>query len=203
MIKAIVLDLGGVYFTDGTIIALKKIYKLVDAPKKSVDEVFKASPHKEGFLYRTGKLTGKEFWELASKKLNLDRRTVPKLRDLWFSSYKPNRGMKELVTRLKKKYEMIVFSGNIRDRVNYLDRKYKFKKIFDKFIFSFDIGFNKDQPESYGYLLRKVGCKPNEFVYIDDKPEFLKMARSVGINGILFSDARTLKKNLRDFGVDV
>ena len=34
MIKIIAVDLGGVYFEAGTIIALKKIYKIANASKK-------------------------------------------------------------------------------------------------------------------------------------------------------------------------
>ena len=115
----------------------------MNVPKKKVNEIFEGYPHKEGFLYRKGKLTKKEFWDAAVKKLKIDRKMVPKLQEIWHSSYKLTKGMKELVYELRKNYRVVVFSGNIKERIDYLNKKYNLKEDFDDFVFSFDVGFNK------------------------------------------------------------
>ena len=134
MIKTIVIDLGGVYFTPGTKIAVKKIRKITNASKQKIDEIFEGYPKKEGWLYRRGKITKKAFWNAAIKKLKIDRRLVPKIQEIWHSSYKPIKGMRELVQRLRKRYRVIAFSGSIRERVNYLNKRYGLKQDFDDLI---------------------------------------------------------------------
>jgi hypothetical protein len=74
MIKILAVDLGGVYFEAGTKIALKKIYKIANVPKKKVDEIFRSYPKKEGELYHKGKITKQKFWEAATKKLKIDKK---------------------------------------------------------------------------------------------------------------------------------
>lgn len=97
MIKAILFDLSGVYFSEGTKTGVGKIYSIIDAPKEKIDEIFFPHARKEGFLYRKGKLTEDEFWRLAMDKLNIDKNTALKLKDVLLSSFVPNPGMKELV----------------------------------------------------------------------------------------------------------
>jgi len=143
MIKTIIIDLGGVYFENGTKIALSEIYKLVKVPTEKVDEIFCGYPKKEGWLYRRGKITKKKFWNAAIKKLKIDKKLVPKLQEIWNSSYKPMKGIKEVVAKLRENYKVIAFSGNIKERVEYLNKKYGLYKDFDDFVLSFRVGFTK------------------------------------------------------------
>ena len=107
MVKVIIIDLGGVYFEKGTDIALRKIRKIVKVSNKRIDEIFKGYPKGEGILYRKGKLKKREFWKRAIKKLKIDRNLVPKIQEIWHSSYKPVKGMKALLSKLRKNYTVV------------------------------------------------------------------------------------------------
>lgn len=203
MIKVIVIDLGGVYFEAGTGIALPKIYKLVNVPKEKVDEIFQGYPHTEGWLYRRGKITKEEFWKAAVKKLKIEKKLVPKLQEIWHSAYKPIEGMEELVSKLRENYRVIAFSGNIKERVEYLNEKYGLHNDFDDFLLSFDVGFNKWEREFYEILLEKIKCKPEECILVDDWQEFLDIAKSFGVQTILFKNPKQLKSDLRKLGVKI
>lgn len=202
-IKYIVCDLGGVYFTDGTTIALQKIKSLVKNENKVVDELFRQSPKKEGHLLRAGKLNSEEFWKIVAKKLNIDQNKINEIKEIWYDSYQPNEGMKELLHELRKKFKIIVFSGNIKERIDYLEKKYSFLSEFDDFVFSFDHGMNKDDIDFYKRLLSTISAKPEECLFIDDKIEFLEMGRSLGMKTILFKDAPALKKELENYGISL
>lgn len=203
MIKTIVIDLGGVYFKNGTKIALPKIYKLVNVPKEKVDEIFCVYPKKEGWLYRRGKITKRKFWNVAIEKLKIGKELVPKLQEIWHSAYKPIKGMKGLVLKLRKNYRVIAFSGNIKERVEYLNEKYGLYNDFDEFVLSFKVGFNKQEREFYKILLKKIECKPKECVYIDDYHKFLDIGKSLGMKTILFKNAKQLKSDLRKLGIKI
>jgi HAD superfamily hydrolase (TIGR01509 family) len=203
MIKIIAVDLGGVYFESGTKIVLKQIYKIANAPKKKVDEIFKSYPKKEGELYHKGKITKQKFWNAAAKKLEVNEKFIPELQEIWHSSYKPIKGMKELVSELRKNYKVVAFSGNIKERIKYLNEKYKLNKDFDDFVLSFDVGFDKREKEFYRILLEKIKCKSKECLFVDDRQDFLNIAKLLGIKTIPFKNAEQLKFDLRKFGIKI
>ena len=123
MIKVIIFDLGGVYFTDGTSVALKKIKKILKADEKRIDEIFRESPGKEGMDYRLGKLKQNEFWKIAEKDLNLNNPVLKKIRKIWITSYRVKKPMEKLVADLRKKYIVVAFSMTIPERVNFFNKK--------------------------------------------------------------------------------
>ncbi|TAL47985.1 hypothetical protein EPN87_01755, partial [archaeon] len=161
-IRFIICDLGGVYFTDGTSIALRKINEFTKADGEIIDDLFRESPEKEGYLLRIGKLDSKEFWSIVSKKLNLKSDHISAIREMWHSSYEPINGMKELIQKLRKNYKVVAFSGTFKERVEYLDSKYGLLNDFDDFVFSFDYKMNKKNPDFYRKLLEAIDAKPEE-----------------------------------------
>ena len=70
MINTIISDLGGVYFTDGTDIAIEILSSKYNIPKKKIKKVLKG---RLGMKYRENKITREEFWKKAEKKLNKKR----------------------------------------------------------------------------------------------------------------------------------
>ncbi len=196
-IKVIAFDLGGVCFTDGTDVALKKIYGLVDAPREKVDELFRAGPKKEGWLYRKGKITKDNFWNTVAEKLNISKDKALVLRKIWLTSYTPISGMKELVSKLRKNHKIVVFSATAKERMDYVDEKYGVYSDFDDFVLSFETGFHKNEREAYEILLERAGCRPDECVIIDNKQSVLDIAKRFCIKTILFRNPEHLKAELK------
>jgi len=203
MIKEIIFDLGGVYFTDGTRKILEEFYKMINKPRGIIDEVFKTSAMEEGSEYRKGKLTKEEFWRKAQEKLGISEKESERLRLLWNDSYKPVEGMKELVQRLRGTYRVIAFSGNIKDRVEYLHSKYGLLDDFDDYIFSYEEGLNKFDDAFYDLPLKYVKHKPQECLYIDNSKSNLEHGKKRGFKTIHFTDLSGLERELGNFGVRV
>lgn len=201
MIKCIAMDLGGVYFEDATVIAVDKIYKRVNAPKEAVDEIFRAKPKKEGYQYRAGKLTKEEFIAAGIKKLGVDRKTFLEFIDLWYSLNTPKEEIVALVHELRKHYKVIAAPQSQKDRIEYFNRKYNLRDRFDDVVSTSDVGFGKYDIKFYKIILEKAKCAPNEIVFIDDKQEFLDVAKSIGIITILFKTHMQLKSDLRKLGI--
>jgi putative hydrolase of the HAD superfamily len=202
-IKAIIIDIGGVMFELGTHKAIEQITGMVDVPRDVVNEVFHGKEGEPGFLYRRGKVSREEFWDSAVDRLGIDRKMVPQLEEIWHSSYVPVDGMRKLVTELSGNYPLIVFSGNIRERVEYLDKRYDFRKYFRDFVFSFDYGVSKENKAFYEALVKKIPCQPEEAVLVDDMPEFIALAKGFGFKTVQFESANQLRAELRKLGVKV
>ena len=69
MIKTVIFDLGGVYFTDGTKRAVDVISERYGVSKDKVKEVFS---NNLGLEYRRGKITADDFWNKAKEQWGID-----------------------------------------------------------------------------------------------------------------------------------
>ena len=55
---------------------------------------------------------------------------------------------------------------------------------------SHKIGFAKPNKRIFEYVIRKIPFKKNEIIFIDDKPQNVEVAKSLGINAIQFSNVK-------------
>lgn len=60
---------------------------------------------------------------------------------------------------------------------------------------SYDLGLLKPDPLIYKVVLQKLGAKPQEVIFIDDKQKNVEAAKSLGILGIVFN-RNTLKEDI-------
>ncbi|MFX0000434.1 MAG: HAD-IA family hydrolase [Candidatus Hermodarchaeota archaeon] len=203
-IKTIIFDLGGVYFTPGSYLAIEKIREIYDIKnEKLLREFFSDTPNSEGHLLRKGLMTMDEFEEKLFSKLEINKRERKHTRYIWFGSYCIHYGIEDLIKSLKKKYRLLIFSGNVRERVEYLDNKCDFLKYFDDAVFSFDYKKNKDDIEFYEELIKHIKCKPSETILIDDEKKNVKMARSLGFKGIHYYYTEKLVEDLKNYGINI
>lgn len=105
-------------------------------------------------------------------------------------------GTRDIYSKLKEKYTLILLSVNAKEWVNYLDNKYHYSDLFDKVVYSFDIGYTKRESGSFAYILNTLNVKPNNVLLIDDSSRNLATAKAMGIEGIKFIDTRQLKDSL-------
>jgi len=199
MVLTVIMDLGGVYFTDGTKIAIGKICERYSVDK---EKALFALDGELGSSYRKGAISRDEFWEGARKHMETE---IPAevLESMWNSSYIENKQTAELVDRLVAAgYELVFLSDNIKSRVDYLQRKYGFQEKFKAGVYSHESGIRKPNKEIYELALTKTESRPQDCVFVDNKHQNLTPAKELGMNAILFLDADQLERDLKALGMD-
>lgn len=203
-IKTLVFDLGGVYFTPGSFLAIEKIKEIYDInDDELIREIFSDKPNSEANLLRRGLMTIDEFEEKLFSKLNIKEKQKQHTRYIWFGSYCVHYGIENLVRKLKNNYRLVIFSGNIRERVEYLDNYSGFLKYFDDAVFSYDYQTNKDNIEFYKELTKHIDCEPSQAIVIDDEKKNILMARSLGFKGIHYYYTKKLIEDLKKFNIEI
>jgi len=207
-IKTIVFDFGGVIFTDGSWAALKKIkntLRLKEEDIEALEECFGNEPGAMGQLLRLGIISLDEFLDRFVKKLGLKKSKKKLIKNLWFSSYVPNYNMRKIIKKLykTKKYRLVAFSGNVRERIKYLEKRYDLLKFFDDKVFTFDYQKNKRDMEFYSELLLHVDCDPSEAVLIDDSWNNISRAQKVGMKAIHFAYTKKFLKDLKKLDIEI
>lgn len=200
MIKTIIFDLGGVYFSDGTAEAIQEIAYLYNIDTEAVKSVLKGEL---GTQYRVGAITAKQFWDGAKSMWNIETENA-ELAQIWLKGYSPIEGTVTLIDALRNAgYELIFLSDNVKERVEYLDTKYHFLEKFDDGVFSHIVHTRKPDPRIYENALDLTTSRAIECVYIDDKPELLEPAKVLGMSAVHFQNPEQLKKDLSSLGINL
>lgn len=198
MFRTVIFDLGGVYFGDGTRIAVDIISAEYKIERDAVEAIINGESGKE---YRIGKISAEQFWQRAKISWNIQASSET-LSRLWCSSYQPNEGVVRLADRLRNAgYELLYLSDNTPERVAHLDERYSFLQKFDDGIFSHVVKHKKPDPIIYQLVLAKASHPANECVYIDDKPDYLGPAKNLGMEVIVFKSASQLETRLKELAL--
>ena len=198
MIKTVIFDLGGVYFTDGSARAIEQISATHGLSEESVRDVLMGDL---GTRYRTGEIAAGEFWDgaLGAWKLKVP---ADRLAALWLQTYEPIAGTVSLIDRLRGAgYELLYLSDNTQDRVEYLEATYGFRHRFADGVFSHDAGTRKPDPRIYEIVLDKASHPSSDCVYIDDKPAMLVPAEAMGMTVIAFENPDQVEAELLSHGL--
>lgn len=107
-------------------------------------------------------------------------------------------GMRELLTQLKAEGYKLYGLTNWCSKVYQTIAQYDIFKLLDGYIISSEEKVIKPEPEIYYRLFRKYNLKPEECIFTDDRVENIEGGRRVGMDGIVFKDAKQYEMELRE-----
>jgi epoxide hydrolase-like predicted phosphatase len=210
-IKAVIFDVGGV-------LALGK-YQLTRFRRRPLGKSFHEAAARElgvdmdswfdaiGRVHddaNEGLISVGKALEKMARNLDFDPRIVARA---FVSAYRKsfvfNHGLIREAFALKKKgYKIALLSDQwpiSRDvLIPHLLRRH-----FDEVVISCEVKMRKPQPKIYRLILRRLGLKASECVFIDNRDWNLVPAKKMGMKTILFEGNRKCLKDLRKFGVEV
>lgn len=192
MTKAIIFDLGGVLFTNGSDTFRESLSHRYNIPLEKVKEVMEGEI---GSSYRGGNISRDQFWNKVIAELNIQA-DINALEDEWINGYVLIEETRDVIFDLAKKHKVYYLSDNVKERAERLNMKYSFLKWFEDGIFSHHTGVRKPHPKLYQLILEKAGVAGKEAVYVDDKEVCLPPAQNLGITTILFKNPKQLRTSL-------
>lgn len=200
-IRAIFWDLGGVLLTN----AWDRAQRERALEKFQLDPVEFGDRHEMVVSsFERGKITLDEY---------LDRtvfyRTRPFSRDAFkdfvFSLSQPDEKALELARGLAKsrKYLMSTINNESAELNVYRIEKFGLRNIFSLFVSSCFVGLRKPETGIYRLALEITQRKPEQCVFIDDRPLNLESAKQLGMNTIEMDSVEQLRSALKELGVEV
>lgn len=198
-IKTLFLDIGGVLLTDGWNHHARKRAAAHFGLKWAEMEY----RHNLVFdTYEEGKLT----LEYYLDRVVFDQKrsfTRAQFRRFILQQSKPYPEMIELVASLKIRYTLriLVVSNEARELNLYRIHKFKLNRFVDSFISSCFVHLRKPDPEIFRLALDLAQTPPEQVVYIENTPMFVRIAEGFGIQGILHTDYQSTCAKLASFGL--
>lgn len=102
----------------------------------------------------------------------------------------------ELIETLRKRYKVGLLSNAPSGFLRNLLQENDLEKCFDEIVISSEVGLIKPDPEMFHCILDRMSSKPEEIIFIDDSQKNIDGAVAVGIKGLLYTNATTLKSDL-------
>lgn len=201
-LRAVVFDYGMVLTGPPDPEAHAALVHLTGLPPQRFEKLYWADRH----AYDEGKLTGRAFWQkfLHDAGLDLGPNAVEELTDLdarlWTTQ---NPAMVSWQLQLKQHGLLTGILSNMGDNVlASVEREFAWVRRFDALVWSFQEHMAKPDPAIYRLALAKLGAKPEETLFLDDKLVNVDAAQALGIQAIQFSTVEKLRTDLIARGLD-
>jgi len=108
-----------------------------------------------------------------------------------------------IIKKLSIRYELALLSDHAKEWVDYIKATHPFLSIFGNQIFSFELSQTKKEISTFEKALTIIKRHPSECLFIDDSPQNVENAMSVGIPSIRFIEAQQLTHELDKHHIQV
>ncbi len=201
-LSAVVFDYGMVLTGPPDPTAYSALLRITGLTSARLDSVYWANRH----AYDEGKLTGSAFWEKIVREAGLDLgpSAIEEL-NLWDARMwtTQNDAMLAWQQQLKQRGILTAILSNMGDNVlANMKREFDWLSRFDVLVWSYQLGMAKPDPAIYRYVLKELGTRPEETLFIDDKPLNVESADALGMQALVFTTVERLRANLIAQGLD-
>ncbi len=172
------------------------LMRITGLAAEKLDPLYWADRH----AFDEGKLTGEAYWRdiLRQAGLALSPSAVTELMQwdarMWMTL---NPAMLAWQGALKASGFLTAILSNIGDSVQQaMEREIKWLTRFDVLVWSYQLRMAKPDPAIYRYTLEKLGVRPEETLFIDDRQENVKAAAVLGMKALVFATIDQLRADL-------
>ncbi|HKJ27111.1 MAG TPA: HAD family phosphatase [Anaerolineales bacterium] len=183
-IKAIIWDVGGVLertldFGPRAALAARFGWDMNDL----MDLFF---GKRDDYRIQLGKVSRKAHLENIAQALGVPDTEIPKIWGGFFAGDKLDYALVDEIRTLKAHYTTAILSNYGKILRKQVEQEWQIGDAFDHLIISAEVGVMKPDPAIFQIALEKIGCQPQEAVFLDDVLENIKAAQAVGLHAIWF-----------------
>ncbi|MBS7563941.1 HAD family phosphatase [Mucilaginibacter sp. Bleaf8] len=198
-IKALFLDLGGVFLTNGW----DRHARMLSAERFGLDFTELNERHRIIFdAYESGKMSLQEYVDLLvfyePRPFSPDEYMA-----FMYEQSEAYQDMIALVTELKQRYQLrtIAVNNEGRELNEYRISQFGLKSFIDVFASSCFVKTRKPDKDIYQIALDLAQVKPEEVAYLDDRKVFIEAAERLGINGVHHQSIDNTRERLAQLGL--
>jgi putative hydrolase of the HAD superfamily len=201
-LRAAIFDYGMVLSNPPDSAAHAQLLRITGLPAEKLDPLYWADRH----AFDEGKLTGESYWRGVLQKagIALGPAAVTELMEwdarMWLTS---NQAMVSWALSLRARGMLTAILSNIGDTVSQaIEREVDWLSRFDLYVWSYQLRLAKPDPAIFRYTLGKLGVRPKEALFLDDRAENVEAAAALGIHALVFTTVERLRADLVAAGFD-
>ncbi len=151
--------------------------------------------------YEIGKFGHDDLFKNICKDLRLSQQCAALAFQLLSEDVYLIEGMDEVLKGLFGKYRLLLLAGDGEGLLHMKLGKFNLTQFFTTIYCTCFEGLHKNNPQIYRNVQAKEQVNPSSCLYIDDRPDFIHLAKGVGMNTILFKNSSELRKDLQKFSI--
>jgi len=198
MVKTIIFDLGNVIVKVDKSDQFRKMAKYCNKPISYISNFFEKSSMRMAF--ERGELNPKEYYEKVVRKLNC-KISFTNFKKIYCDIFTLNTDVAKLIKKLKKKFRLVLLSNTDKLHFEYIKNKYEIVGSFDEHVLSYEVGHRKPNRSMFLNAIRKAKAISTNCVYVDDIPEFVHVAKLMGMKAFQFKTYGKLTSDLKGANV--
>jgi FMN phosphatase YigB (HAD superfamily) len=187
----LIFDLGDVLFPFSHVTA-------TSINPKMLKRILTSTPWRE---YECGRLSEDECYRLVAEKHSLDEAEFRQAIHGMRSSVQPDDAfihfIRELQTEAQGGLRIFAMSNISAPDFVVMRDKLADWSFFERVFTSADAGMRKPDLSFFKFVLDEIKAEPSSVTFVDDNIENVLSARSLGIHGIIFDDAKRVRQALR------
>ncbi len=199
MMDVIVFDLGNVIFSNDWHYHKPERFEAFREAFEITDESMEAAWDVIWPEFKRGHITEEEFWQAFFDKAGAKHQDVGLAKQLYRKYQEQIPGMHELVSELYGRYRLAVLSNISAEWVDFKLDKWDMRKYFEVIVTSANAGYAKPEQEIYKILLKRLGVRADQCLFIDNTESKLLPAKQMGFSTLLFESAEQLRAELKSY----
>ncbi len=194
-----IFDLGKVLVDFDYTIAAKKIAARSAKSPRDLHAFLGSSPMLVEF--ESGRFTRRQFFEAVRSAIDFQG-DVEEFGSYFADIFTEMPGTIALHAELRRNgFKTFIFSNTNDLAIEHVRRNFPFFKNFDGYIFSYEVGGMKPQPEIYAAMETMTGRRGADLVYIDDRPENIDTGMARGWRAVLHESSEKTRQALAAWGL--
>jgi putative hydrolase of the HAD superfamily len=142
-----------------------------------------------------GKVSPPEFFQSLKKHLDLSI-SFEEFIPIWNDIFVEDQEVSRIILSLKGRWRLGLLSNTDPLHFGYILTKFSIMMAFDKWILSYEVGFQKPAIEIFHKAIEWASVEPQRILFIDDVKKHVEVAVSLGMQCIHFLSAQQLKEEL-------
>jgi len=146
-------------------------------------------PDGKTFWHKAAKLSGKgQVFQQASALLGLEHDQLDGFEQAFWSQYQLNEELATFLSGLRPRYRVTLLSNAWSGARSAFNRLFCLDTFVDLQIFSAEEGLAKPDERLYLLALERLGIRPGEAFFLDDRLENVHAAQQLGFRTLLFKE---------------
>ncbi|MBP0963530.1 MAG: HAD family phosphatase [Oscillospiraceae bacterium] len=177
--KAVIFDAMGVVFVEGNdTVNLTYPYMVDRNPDLELQVLIDAY-----IEAAEGRMTAEELWKTCGFTDNIAQMEA----DYLDTMLELDPDIIDVLESLSRHYRLAMLSNDIGSWSKHLRQHHGLDEYFEEAIISGDVLVRKPDPRIYEIAAERLGLKPQECVFVDDRPGNLEPAAQLGMRTILYN----------------
>jgi len=197
MIRAIVLDIGGVLLRTEDRSTREELERKYELPPGSSDTLVFDSPVAKAATI--GRVPTQAIWEDVAKKLDLTPDSLETFKQAFWAGDRVDHSLLEFLVHCRSDYTTALLSNAWLDARSTFAHNYGLVegKTVDFILISAELGVAKPNPKIYHILAERVKRDFGEILFVDDFIENVIAADQLGIQTIHYQPGMSLSKKIK------